>query len=56
LHGGSVVSVVVSFYDYLHVLIERQEEAQKALHGELAEVDARHVGDIIRCPQGLKPC
>jgi hypothetical protein len=30
----------VGFYDDLHVLIEGDEEAQKALHGELAEVAA----------------
>jgi hypothetical protein len=28
------------------VLIDGEEEAQKALHGELAEVAAQHPGDI----------
>jgi len=37
---------VVGLYDDLHVLIEGDEEAQKALHGELAEVAAQHPGDI----------
>jgi hypothetical protein len=36
---------VSGLYDDLHVLIEGDEEAQKALRGELAEVAAR----------GLKP-
>ena len=40
LQGGGVLSVVVGLYDDLHVLIEGDEEAQKALHGELAEVAA----------------
>ena len=30
----------------MDVLIEGDEEAQKALHGELAEVAAQHPGDI----------
>jgi hypothetical protein len=30
----------------LHVLIEGEEEAQKARHGELAKVAAQHPGDI----------
>jgi hypothetical protein len=42
LQGGGVFSVVVGLYDDLHVLIEGDEEAQKALHGELAEVAAQH--------------
>jgi hypothetical protein len=42
-----VFSVVVGLYDDLHVLIEGDEEAQKALHGELAEVAAQHFGDIV---------
>ena len=37
---------MVGLYDDLHVLIEGDEEAQKALHGELAEVAAQHFGDI----------
>lgn len=45
LQGGGVFSVVVGLYD-VHVLIEGDEEAQKALHGELAEVAAQHPGDI----------
>jgi hypothetical protein len=40
LQGGGVFSVVVGLHDDLHVLIEGDEEAQKALHGELAEVAA----------------
>jgi len=46
LQGGSVFSVVVGLYDDLHVLIEGDEEAQRALHGELAEVAAQQFGDI----------
>jgi hypothetical protein len=38
LQGGDVFSVVVGLYDDVHVVIEGDEEAQKALHGELAEV------------------
>jgi len=37
---------VVRLYDDLHVLIEGYEKAQKALHGELAEVAAQQLGDI----------
>ena len=37
---------MMGLYDDLHVLIEGDEEAQKALHGELAEVAA---------PRRLKP-
>jgi hypothetical protein len=37
---------VVGLYDDLYVLIEGDEEAQKALHGELAEVAG---------PRRLKP-
>jgi len=43
--AGAFFSVVSGLYDDLHVLIEGDEEAQKALRGELAEVAAR----------GLKP-
>jgi hypothetical protein len=32
----------VGLYDDPHVLIEGDEEAQKALHGELPEVAAQH--------------
>jgi hypothetical protein len=45
LQGGGIFSVVVGLYDDLHVLIEGDEEAQKAPRGELAEVAVR----------GLKP-
>jgi hypothetical protein len=67
LQGGGVFSVVVGLYDDLHVLIEGDEEAQKALHGELAEVAARRrlkpllifVGlvrhDWKSCPPDLAP-
>jgi len=34
---------VVGLYDDRHVLIEGDEEAQKALHRELAEVAAQHL-------------
>jgi hypothetical protein len=37
---------VVEFYDHLHALIEGDEEAQTALHGELPEVAPRRLGDI----------
>jgi hypothetical protein len=40
LAGRGRFSVVVGLYDDLHVLIEGDEEAQKALHGKLAEVAA----------------
>ena len=46
LQGGGVFSVVVGLYDDVHVLIEGDEETQKALHGELAEVAAQHLRDI----------
>ena len=46
LQGGGVFSVVVGLYDDVDVLIEGDEEAQKALHGELAEFAAQHFGDI----------
>jgi len=46
LQGGGVFSVVVGLYDDVHVLIEGDEEAQKALHGKLAEVAAQQPGDI----------
>jgi len=46
LQGGSVFSVVVGLYEDLHVLIEGDEEAQRALHGELAEVAPQQLGDI----------
>jgi len=46
LQGGGVFSVVVGLYDDVHVLIEGDEEAQKALHGKLAEIAAQHLGDI----------
>jgi hypothetical protein len=35
---------VVGLYDNLDVLIEGDEEAEKALHGGLAEVAAQHLG------------
>jgi hypothetical protein len=47
LQGGGVFSVVVGLHDDLHVLIEGDEEAQKALHGELAEVAAQRLEDIV---------
>jgi len=37
---------VVGLYDDVYVLIEGDEEAQKALHAELAEVAAQHPGDV----------
>jgi hypothetical protein len=43
--SGAFFSVVVGLYDDLHVLIEGDEEALKALHGELAEVAVQHLGD-----------
>jgi hypothetical protein len=46
LQGVGVFSVVVGLYDDLHVLIEGDEEAQKALDGKLAEVASQHLGDI----------
>jgi hypothetical protein len=55
LQGGSVFSVVVGLHDDLHVLIEGDEEAEKALDGKLAEVAAQHLGDIIHSARALKP-
>jgi len=55
LQGGGVFSVVVGLYDDLHVLIEGDEEAEKALHGEPAEVSAQHLGDIGSHGVGLSP-
>ena len=56
LQGGGVFSVAVGLYDDLHVVIEGDEEAQKApLHEELAEVAAQQLGEIIHSPRGLKP-
>jgi len=43
LQGGGVFSVVVGLDDDVHVLIEGDEEAEKALHGELAEVVAQQL-------------
>jgi hypothetical protein len=34
---------VVGLYDDVNVLIEGNEEAQKALHGKLPEVAAQHL-------------
>jgi len=51
LQGGSVFSAVVGLYDDVHVVIEGDQEAQKALHGELAEVAAQHP----QVARGLKP-
>jgi hypothetical protein len=53
LQGGGVFSVVVGLYDDLHVVIEGDEEAQKALHGELAEVAAQHLETESRFLTGL---
>jgi len=50
LQGGGVFSVVVGLYDDLHVLIEGDEEAQKALHGELAKVAAQQLGAEKQVP------
>jgi len=33
----------VRFYDDLHILVERHEEAQKALNGKLPELPAQHL-------------
>jgi len=50
---AGVFSVVVGLYDDVHVLIEGDEEAQKALHGELAEVAAQHLETSgCGCEQG----
>jgi hypothetical protein len=40
LQGGGVFSVVVGLYDDPHVLIEGDEEAQKALHAALENVNS----------------
>jgi hypothetical protein len=44
--GGGVFSPVVGLYDDVYVVIEGDEEVQKALDGELAEVAAQQLGDI----------
>jgi len=36
----------VRFYDDFNILVERHEEAQKALDGKLPELTAEHLGDI----------
>jgi hypothetical protein len=43
LQGWGVVSVTVRLHDNLHILIERHEEAQKALNRKLPELAAQHL-------------
>src|SRR5712692_7045602 len=42
----SVISVAMGLHDDLHVLIQRHEKTQKALHGELPELSAQHLGYV----------
>ena len=46
MQGWSVVSVTMRLYHDLHILIEGDEEAQKALNGKLPELTAQHLGYI----------
>src|SRR5271157_154658 len=43
LQGWGVVSVTVRLHHNLHILIERHQEAQKALNGKLPELTAQHL-------------
>jgi hypothetical protein len=36
----------VGLHDNLYVLVERDQEAQQAFHGKLAEVTAQHLRNI----------
>jgi hypothetical protein len=42
----SVVSAAVRLHDDLDILIERHQEAQKALNRELPELAAQHLGNV----------
>lgn len=46
LQRRSVSRVAVRLYDDLHILIERHEEAQKALNRKLPELAAQHFRHI----------
>jgi|HubBroStandDraft_6_1064221.scaffolds.fasta_scaffold716468_2 hypothetical protein len=50
MQRGSVFSVTMRLYNDLDILIERHEEAQKALNGELTELTAQHLGNTLRLP------
>jgi hypothetical protein len=43
LQCRGVVSAAVRFYDDLHILIERHEEAQQSLNGKLPKLTAQHL-------------
>jgi hypothetical protein len=46
LQGGSVFPIVMWLYHDLYILIERYEEAQKALNGKLPELTSQHLGNV----------
>jgi hypothetical protein len=46
MQGRSVASIPVRLHDDLHILIERNEEAQQALNGKLPEFATQHLGDV----------
>jgi hypothetical protein len=46
MQGRSVPSIPVRPHDYLNILIERDEEAHKALNRKLPEFAPQHLGDI----------
>jgi hypothetical protein len=46
LHRRFLVPVSVRFHDNLHVVIERDQKAQQAFDGELAELAAQHLRHI----------
>jgi hypothetical protein len=46
LQGGSVFPVVMRLYHDLDILIERHQEAQKALNGKLPEFSPQHFGNV----------
>jgi len=44
--GPEPCSVLMRSYDDLYILVERNQETQKAFHGELTELAAQHLRDI----------
>src|ERR1700691_4071223 len=46
LQGRGVVSAMVRLHHNFHILVERDQEAQQAFHGELAELTAQHLRNI----------
>ena len=46
LHRRRIVPATVRLHDNLDILIERHQEAQQSLDGELAELAAQHIRHI----------